>query len=181
MLEFRSKITVKVLGYYFLNPERRQYINELADVLEVDPGNLFRKLKELEQEGVLLSEMVGNQKYFFLNKKYPLLKELEKVFSSKYGVVNLLKEKIKKIKGLKSAFIFGSYAKDSFQQESDIDLLLVGSHSPLEAKRAILPLQKNLGREINIVDMTAREFESRKKKKDEFVKNIFSQKTIKIF
>ena len=181
MLEFRSKITVKVLGYYFLNPQRRQYINELADLLEVDPGNLFRKLKELEQEGVFISEMVGNQKYFFLNKHYPLLKELEKVYNSKYGVINLLKEKIKKLKGLEQACVFGSYAKNSFQQESDIDLLLVGSHSSLEAKRAILPLQKNLGREINIVDMTAQEFEFRKKKKDEFIKNIFSKKTIKIY
>ena len=180
MLEYRSQITQKVLGYYFLNPERTHYINELANLLSVDPGNLFRKLKELEQEGVLISEARGNQKYFSLNKKYPLLHEVKKIYNAKYGITELLKKKIKKLKGLKSAWIFGSYAKDSFQQESDIDLLLVGSHSSLEAKRLILPLEKDLGREINIVDITEKDFESRKKKKDEFIKNIFSQKTIKI-
>lgn len=180
MLEYRSKITQKVLGYYFLNPEKAHYINELADLLGVDPGNLFRKLKELEQEGVLVSETRGNQKYFSLNKKYPLLHEVEKIYNAKYGVASLLKKKIDKLKGLKSALIFGSYAKNSFQQESDIDLLLVGSHSSLEAKRLILSLEKDLGREINIVDMTEKEFQSRKKRKDEFIKNIFSGKTIKI-
>jgi DNA-binding transcriptional ArsR family regulator len=142
MFEYRSKITQKDLGYYFLNPERTHYINELADLLGVDPGNLFRKLKELEQEGILVSEMRGNQKYFSLNKKYPLLHELKKIYNAKYGVTNLLKEKIEKLKGLQSAWIFGSYAKDSFQQESDIDLLFIGNHSSLEAKRLILPLEK---------------------------------------
>jgi predicted nucleotidyltransferase len=105
---------------------------------------------------------------------------LKKIYNAKYGVVELLKQKIKNLKGLKSSWIFGSYAKNSFQQESDIDLLFVGNHSSLEAKRLILPLGKDLGREISIVDMTEKEFESRKKKKDEFIKNIFSQKTIKI-
>ncbi|MDD3486886.1 MAG: nucleotidyltransferase domain-containing protein [Candidatus Moranbacteria bacterium] len=181
MLEFRSKITVKVLGYFFLNPHRRHYINELAEILEADPGNLFRKLKELEQEGILLSEAAGNQKYFFLNEKYPLLKETKQIYNAKYGVANLLKEEMEKIKGLESAWIFGSFAKNSFQQESDIDLLLVGSHSSLSAKRLILPLEKKLGRELNIVDMTGNELKIRRKKKDEFIKNIFSQKTIKIF
>lgn len=180
MLEYRSQITQKVLGYYFLNPQRAHYINELADLLRVDPGNLFRKLKELEQEGVLVSEAHGNQKYFSLNKKYPLLHEVKKIYNAKYGVASLLKNKISKLKGLQSAWIFGSYVKNSFQQESDIDLLLVGNHSSLEAKRMILPLEKDLGREISIVDMTKKDFESRKRKKDEFIKNIFSQKTIKI-
>lgn len=180
MLEYRSQITKKVLGYYFLNPERSHYINELANLLSVDPGNLFRKLKELEQEGILVSETRGNQKYFLLNKKYPLLHELKKIYNAKYGIVELLKKRIKNLKNMKSAWVFGSYAKNTFQQESDIDLLLVGSHSSLEAKRLILPLEKDIGREINIVDMTEKEFQSRKKKKDEFIKNIFSQKTIEI-
>lgn len=84
MLEYRSKITQKVLGYYFLNPERSHYINEFADLLSVDPGNLFRKLKELELEGILISETHGNQRYFSLNKKYPLLHEVKKIYNAKY-------------------------------------------------------------------------------------------------
>jgi len=181
MIGFRSKITVKILDYYFVNPEKRHYINELADLLEVDPGNLFRKLKELETEGILISETRGNQKYFSLNKNYPLLKEIKKTYEAKYGIVNLLKDRLAKLKNLKEAYIFGSYAQNTLQQESDIDILLIGDHSSLGAKRLILPVQKNIGREINIIDLTPKEFKQRKKKKDEFIKNIFSQKIIKIF
>lgn len=180
MFGFRSQITIKVLRYFLLNQERRRYVNELADLLEVDPGNLFRKLKELENEGIMVSEMQGNQRYFRLNKKYSLLHELKHFFRAKYGIEEILKKKLSKLKGLREAYIFGSFAKDSLQQESDIDLLLVGGHSSLEAKRLILPLAKEIQREINIVDFSSAEFERKKKSGDELLKNIFSHKKIKI-
>jgi len=82
---------------------------------------------------------------------------------------------------LEKAYIFGSYVKGNFQQESDIDILLIGDHSSLEAKRIILPLEKNIGREINIIDISIEELKLRQKKNDDFIKNIFSQKTIKIY
>ena len=88
MLNFRSKIAIKVLGYYFVNPARKHYINELARILDEDAGNLFRKLKDLEREGILSSEAIGNQRYFFLNKRYPLLKELKKAYEIKIRILN---------------------------------------------------------------------------------------------
>ena len=64
--------------------------------------------------------------------------------------------------------------------ESDIDLLLIGSHSSFEAKRKLLPVQKNIGREINVVDISRAEFEEKKRGRDAFIENIFSTKLIKI-
>ncbi|MCX6763196.1 MAG: nucleotidyltransferase domain-containing protein [Candidatus Moranbacteria bacterium] len=180
MTDFKSKITVSLLGYYFLNPEKRHYINELSGILLIDRGNLFRKLNELEKEGILKSEFQGNQKYFYLNKSYPLLEETQKIFEMQFGFERELKKIIEKIEGIQEAYIFGSYAKNSMQQESDIDILLIGNHSVLEAKRLILPLQNEFKREINIVDLESDDFEKRKKSGDEFIKNIFSEKIIKI-
>ena len=71
MLRFRSKITIKVLNYYFLNPQKSHYVNELARILGVDPANLFRKLRELEKEGILVFEMNRiDSKTFFLFKGF---------------------------------------------------------------------------------------------------------------
>jgi len=180
MVKIRSKITLKILDYYFLNPDKKHYINELAEILDLDPGNLFRKLRELEQDGILISESRGNQKHYSLNKNYSLLKEFKKTYQARYGLSNLIKEKLARIKGLKEAYIFGSYASDSLNQESDIDILLVGEHSSIESKKLIIPLQKNIGREINIIDMTKKELNKRKKEGDEFIKNIFSNKVVKL-
>ena len=61
MFNFKSKIAEKLLGYYFVNADAGHYINELARMLSLDPGNLDRKLKELEKEGILISRPIGNQ------------------------------------------------------------------------------------------------------------------------
>ncbi|MCX5667712.1 MAG: hypothetical protein NTY34_05330 [Candidatus Omnitrophica bacterium] len=39
MISLRSKVAIKLLDYYFLNPEAQVYINELARILELDPKN----------------------------------------------------------------------------------------------------------------------------------------------
>ncbi|MDD3292651.1 MAG: nucleotidyltransferase domain-containing protein [Candidatus Pacebacteria bacterium] len=186
MTSFKSKITVKILGYFFLNEDRKHYINEFAQILDEDAGNLFRKLKELEKEGILSSEKIGQEKYFFLNKKYVLLKELKSMYENKYGLAEKIKERLLNLKGLESVYIFGSYAKNksgkesTFNSESDIDLLLIGSHNSLIAKKAILPLEKVMGRDINIIDFSSSDFEKKRKEKDDFIENIFKEGVIKI-
>lgn len=180
MFNFNSKIVNKILRYYFINPRKKNYINELARILDADPGNLSRKLQEMEDEGILSSEFSGKQRYYFINKKYPLLKEAKKVFELKYGLGYLIACSLKKIKGIKEAYIFGSYAKGNFESVSDIDVLIIGSHPVIEATKAIMPLQERIRREINIVDLTEKEFQKKKKDKDEFIENIFNGKVIKI-
>ncbi|EKD46396.1 MAG: 3,4-dihydroxy-2-butanone 4-phosphate synthase/GTP cyclohydrolase II [uncultured bacterium] len=101
MFNIGSKITEKLLNYYFSAPDANHYINELARLLDVDPGNLDRKIKELEKEGIFISQINGNQKYFSLNKKYPLIVELEQFHALKYGAD---KNETQKIKQTKSNF-----------------------------------------------------------------------------
>ena len=89
-------------------------------------------------------------------------------------------EKLKNIKGLKEAYIFGSYARGNFGLESDIDLLLIGSHSSIEAKRSIIELQNQSQREFNVIDLMEKEYKEKIKNKDELLDNIFKNKKIKI-
>src|SRR5680860_1346013 len=105
MITFNSKITKKLLEYYFTNPSAEHYVNELSRLLEIDPGNLDRKLKELKREGILISKSLGRQKYYSLNKKYPVLEEIKKIFEQKYGLKNSLLKNLKIVKGIKEAYI----------------------------------------------------------------------------
>ena len=149
-------------------------------MLKLDPGNLDRKLKELEKEGLLASEKKGNLKYYFLNSHYPLLHEFEKWYNMKYGLEKRLAETFKKLKGLKEAYVFGSYARGNFGSQSDIDILLIGNHSSIEAQKLVSGIQNDLKRELNLIDMTEKEFTKRKKNKDELIVEIFKNKNIKI-
>jgi len=179
MINFRSKIAQKVLSYFLLNPEEEMYVNEMARKFVVNRGNLVRKLAEWEREGILTKTERGNLSLYKINKKYSLLEEMKKIAQKKFGLEEQLKKVLKGVKGLKMAFIFGSYAEDKLETESDIDLLLIGSHNALNVQRGIIRLQEEFDREINVVDMTEVELKE-KKQKSEFVKNIFNNKYIQI-
>lgn len=79
MVSLRSGVTRKVLNYFFLNPQESLYVNELSRKLDLDKRNLVKKLKELESEGLLKSELRGNLKIYSINKSYPLYKEYQKI------------------------------------------------------------------------------------------------------
>lgn len=180
MISFRSKIAVKLLDYFFLNPGVKRYINELARLLELDPKNLDRKLKELENAGLLQSEIRGKERYFFINRKYPLLKQYRQIFLKTHGLEKKLKEIMADTAGVKEAYIFGSYTVNKMDSASDLDLLVVGDHSSLDLQRSISALQKATGREINVVNLSPREMAAKRKAKDSFLSNIFKGKVVRL-
>ncbi|MFA5183976.1 MAG: nucleotidyltransferase domain-containing protein [Patescibacteria group bacterium] len=180
MLNLQSKIVNKVIGFFFINPQKRLYLKQLAEILDIDAGNLSRQIKKIEAEGIIGSENEGRQKHFYLNPDYPLLDEVKKIYETKYSLPLILKKTLASLEGLQEAYIFGSYAKNTMTAESDLDLLLVGNHDALEARRVILPLQKRIGREINMIDFSESEYQEKKAAGDDFIKNIFSGKFIKI-
>jgi len=72
MISLKSEITQKVLNYFFLNPQENLYVNELARKLSLDKRNLVKKIRELEKEGLLISQQRGNLKLYSININFPL-------------------------------------------------------------------------------------------------------------
>jgi len=180
MISLRSKVAIKLLDYYFLNPDAQHYINELARILELDPKNTETKLKEFEKSGIFKSEFRGKERYFFLSKNSPILGHYRQIFLKTYGIEKRLKDALRGIEGLKEAYIFGSYASNKMDSSSDIDILAIGSHSVLELQRVIAKLQKDAGREFNVTNLGPKEFETKKKSKDPFIKSLLKTKTIRL-
>jgi predicted nucleotidyltransferase len=180
MISTHSKITQRVLIYFFANENARCYVNELSRLLDADPKNLYRKLIELEEQGLLQSEFSGKQRYFSLNKGFPLLQEYRAITQKSFGLPKQLASMIKLTKGTSAAYIFGSCAKNTMDETSDIDLLVVGNHSPREIAKSLKGIEKQIGRIVNVVNISKNELNRRKKDKDPFVMNVFSEKHIKI-
>lgn len=180
MISLRSKITKKILNYFFLNDHQKFYVNEIAKIIDEDPMNVYRKLIEFKKIGIFSDEFEGKQRYFFINKKYPLLKAYKNIILKSLGFEKILSDNLKKLDGVKSAYIFGSYAKNKFSAGSDIDLLVIGCFNTLDLQKVIIKIQKLTGREINSVELTELEFKKRLKNKDPFLKDILSKEHIKI-
>lgn len=177
MISFRSKITQKILGYIFLHEGSALYVNEMCRRFGVDRGNLVRKLKELEEEGILKSEWRGNQRYYTLNPSFPLIKEYKKIILKTVGFEAMLKTALQEVEDIKKAILFGSYAQDKMDLSSDIDLLVVGNHNTIELQRKIAAVQKTTNREVNVISMSPKEY-SKKLKTDPLLKSIHEKKRI---
>lgn len=171
MINLRSKITQKVLGYFYLHEDVEMYINEMARRLGLDSGNLTRKLEELENQGILKNQWKGTQRYYSLNKEFSLYQEYKKIIKKTVGFEKILGASLKTLVGIQKAVVFGSYAADRMDQKSDIDLLVIGDHETVELQRIIARIQRSIDREINCISMTGKEYRE-KQKRDPFLKSL---------
>jgi len=180
MISMKSKVTKTLLNYFFLHPEEKLFVNEISRKLNLDKRNLKKKLKELEKENLLNSEPRGNQRIYYINRGYPLFNEYKQIAFKTIGIESKLRILLEKVDGLENAYLFGSYAKDEMDTHSDIDLLVIGEHKVLVLQRELTKLQREIDREINVVNMSVKDFRNRKKNKNPFVETIFKEKHIKV-
>lgn len=180
MISLRSELTKKLLNYFFINPHERLYVNELSRNFKLDKRNLVKKLRELEKEGILKSEVRGNLKLYSINKKYPLYKEYKRIILKTLGFEDKLRKVLKDVSGVIESYLYGSYAQNKMDVHSDIDLLVIGNHDIKILQKEITKLQKEIGREINVVNMDLAEYRKRTANKDPFILEIFRKKHIKV-
>ena len=127
MLNLRSKVRQRLLAYYFTNPTVRHHLRDLAERLSIDPSNLSKELGRLERDGFIPSEVSGRQKYFQLNREYPLFDEVRSIVTKTIGAVALITQCLKKIEGIGEAYLYGSFARNRQDAASDLDVLVIGN------------------------------------------------------
>jgi predicted nucleotidyltransferase len=178
MLDFRSKARQQLLAYYFTNPAARKHLRDLAERLSIDPSNLSKELIRLERDGLFRSETIGRQKYFQLNREYPLFAELRKIVAKTIGAAPLIAQSLQRIEGIDEAYLYGSFASNQQDAASDIDVLVIGSPRAEELAQVVGKLERQLGREINYTVLTRKEFGSRRARKDAFLENVWRNQRI---
>lgn len=173
-----SKLSSKLLSYFFTNPEKSFYVRQLGIILNVDPGNLSRELRKLEQEGIFISSIKGSIKFYSLDKKYPLFNDLKNIVFKTEGIEGSLRQLVSEYTGIEIAFIYGSYAKGKERGSSDIDIVVVGSFPRDEFTRKLRMLESRLNREANFSSYTKTEFDKESEKKGGFLNIVIKGKVI---
>jgi predicted nucleotidyltransferase len=179
-LLLKTKLRKDLLSYLFSNPDKNCYLRELASLIDADAGNLSRELRMLEGEGLLISKKQGNQKMFRINKKYPLFKELKQIIFKTTGIEGSLRKLLSSYRGIKKAFIYGSYSKNIENSASDVDLMIVGDVPVRDLTSGIRSLEDKLSREINFTVFSEKEYDKEKQKNGSFVHIVESGKKISL-
>ena len=127
------------------------HIRSLAKKLHTNHMAVLRKIRELYKENAVDFRKEGRNNVYFLKKSleaksyafklenYKLIKILRK-YSGLRGIF----EKIQKGKVIGLAVLFGSYAKGTAKQESDIDIYIETQSRKLKKEFSLLDTRLNL-------------------------------------
>lgn len=73
----KSTARKKILQIFLKDSRQSYYLRELAVAIEYSPGSLQRELNGLITDGLLISQKMGNLRFFSLNAKSPYLRDLK--------------------------------------------------------------------------------------------------------
>ena len=180
MKSFLTKTQLLLLRLFYTNPEKSFYMQEVAKIIGKKAGVFQRTLNALVEEGLLKSEYRANARYFQANTKHSLYPEFRKIIAKGAGgIEDSLKNLVKRIKDIKTAILYGSFAKGTERKNSDIDLLIVGKPEVEDKLLKKLPvMEKEIQREINYKLYSEKEFRKKRKEKDPFLEEVLADKNI---
>jgi predicted nucleotidyltransferase len=166
----------QLLARLLLRPDEQFHVRELGRMTGISAGSLHRELKAMAESGLLVREKIGNQVFYRADTHCAIYEELAAIFRKTLGLASLLNNALSRIAGrIQVAFVFGSMASGQQNAGSDIDVCVLGDVSLLEVVKALSPVQETLGREMNPVIMTTKNFAEQSAKQDRFVTRVASE------
>ena len=162
---------LKILSEFASDYNSRKYGRAISSKLKLNQKTTSNILKSLEKQHIIKFKQEGKNKYYFLNKLNQTTKEMIKLVEinkrililEKYKNLSYLFSEIgKRTRGI--AIIFGSYANFTKNENSDLDILVIGIISNIS------DLEKIYSIKINLVKSSKNKFKS----KDLFLKEVIN-------
>ncbi len=179
MKRFLTKNQRLLLGLFYTNPKKSFYMQEVGRILGKKPGVFQRTLNSLVEEVLLKSEYRAGARFFQANPQHPLYPELKKIIEKTVGLEGSLRSTMNRLKNVKLAFLYGSFAKGKEREDSDVDLLVVGNKQvELQLLKGINRLEKKIQREINYKLYSESEYREKKSTADPFLQEILTDQII---
>jgi len=176
---FTSEIRAKALRRLMLSGAPEVGERVLAREERLPLGALRRELARLGGAGLVKTRLARRRRFYWANRTHPYYPELKafflkaSFFEGKFRQLQTAKVKVK------VAFIFGSIARAEEDEQSDIDLAIVGTLPHREVLEVLEPSMEMGGREVNTVTYSPEEFRVKYQEKGGFVERIV--KSPKIF
>lgn len=169
----------RVLGLLLLHPDESLHGREIARRTGLPPGTLTRELKRLADVGLLNCERRGNQLAYSANPESPIFEELAGILRKTSGLADVVAEALEPLTdSIDVAFIFGSVARGTETQGSDVDLMIIGSVDFGVVVDALHLAQRQLSREINPKVFTGRDWRNRLQGRDPFLREVVAGKKL---
>jgi len=157
-----SKTRRAVLSLLYSHVDDAFYLRQIVRAAGVGLGAVQRELKQLSDAGIIQRIVRGHQVYYQANPKCPVFQELKTLIVKTVGVGAVLQAALAPLADrINVAFIYGSIARSSEGQNSDVDVMVVGKVTFAEIVSSLREAQKTIAREINPTVYPPAEFRSK--------------------
>jgi predicted nucleotidyltransferase len=164
----------KIVYVFYKNKNKKIHLRELARITGMQGQSITRYLNELEKESILSAEKQGNLKLYSLKNNNTVRSMLAFFDIERFKKLpNIRKDAIASyIKKLQEIpvfiIIFGSTAKETYAEDSDIDLLIV-TNRKISAKEAEKEADAINATKISTFQITYKDFMIELKLKEDAV------------
>lgn len=170
---FDTYVNWKILGYFLSNPNTLFYANEISKKLKVSPSSSNNAVKYFAEKSYLKKEEKGFATLYRLNQDNSIVMALKKAF----GLESILSIKpedafLDADPGIISLALYGSYADGTFDENSDVDFLIVTQSEKELLLPAIRGLEDKLDKEVNATIFKLSEWRKLANANDAFYKNV---------
>jgi predicted nucleotidyltransferase len=178
-----SKVQQRLLTLIFGHPERSFYTSEIVRNIHSGTGAVERELSRLLRSGLVSVERIGNQKHYRANHESPIFEELHSLVLKTMALTEPLKKSLEPYADkIKTAFVFGSVAKDSDTAQSDIDLMVIGDElSYADLYTALQNAERVLRRKVSPIFLSLEEWRRKVSEKGSFISKISALPKLFIF
>ena len=164
----------------FSRPQRTHYLNEIVRIAGVGKGAVKRELDKLVAANLVQIQRIGNQVHYSANRDSPIFHELHRIVSRTVSQESLIRNALVPIQDvLEQAIIYGDYAVGSESQEDPVNLVLVSDRlTPGGANAVLLPVESQIGRQLNITIISSDEYAERLSPRQSFISDVMAQPKI---
>ena len=153
-----SKTRIQLLLRFFMNPERKAYLRELATEMGESSNGIRVELDRLEKAKLLESSPDGRTVSYRANTAHPLFADIQNIVKKSVGIDRLIEDVISRLGDVKLAFITDDYARGI--DSGVIDLVLVGQVDRAALDGLIQITEPKIGgRKIRALVLSGEEYE----------------------
>ena len=178
---FRSRGQAKLLARLFLGANEGAPLRGLARELGLSQSAVHAEADRLERAGLIYSDRIGNMRILHANEGSPYFAPLADLLLRAFGPRALLESRLRRIRGVDRAYLFGSWASRYLGEEGgepeDVDVVVVGATDVRDVRAAARAVAKEIGREVNPVVVSPAEWE---RKPSGFVETIRSRPMVEL-
>lgn len=177
-----SKVQGRLLTILFTQAERQFHGAELIRLAGAGSGAAHRQLIQLTAAGLLVSEKIGNQKFYRANRASPIFEELRSIVLKTVGLAEPLRQALAPMASrIHAAFVYGSIAKGTATATSDIDLMVISDVvAYADLFEVLQSLEQILGRRINPSIMTLDDWRRKQLDPESFIASVAAGPTIRV-